>query len=247
MYLWKCWRDNRSTFLLVVAAVAACGAFGLFVRYDPFGWIAAKAEWPRSLWHATAQAMMLTMVGSMPIAGFVFGSNGVGAEFERRTADFLLTRPRSPRYLLWTNWSVGAAMMIALVTLSVLITWMARYEYQGGPARTARGLVGMWIVALTIYSVTYLMTTLARNCRNGVGLGVLVFCAYTGLYVWLKLWFAVEIPFVFQLTFSSGRGGFEVEDASTFLNAANIAILGWLAVCVILTYIAQFVFERQEA
>lgn len=246
MYLWKCWRDTRSTFLIVVGAIVACAAFGLFVQYDPAGWIAAKAEWPRTLWRSTAQAMMLTMIGAMPIVGFVLGAMGVGTEFEKRSADFLLTRPRSRRHLLWTSWGVGAAQMIVLVTLSVTVNWIARYQYPGGPLRTVRGLLGMWLVALTIYSVTYLMTTLARNSRSGVGLAVLVFCAYTGLYTWLKLWYNLEIPFVFQLTFSSGRGAFEVEEASVFLNAANVAMFGWTAVCVALTFAAQYVFERQE-
>jgi ABC-type transport system involved in multi-copper enzyme maturation permease subunit len=243
-YLWKCWRDTRRTFLIFAGAILANSVFGLYVYFDPWGWIAAKAEWPRLLWNSTAQAMMLTMLGATPIVGFLLGAQGVGTEFERRTADFFLTRPRSRAYFLWTSWAFGAAQMMAMVFLSWTMIWLAPYD--GAPPRNVYTLAGMCVVALTIYSVTYLMTTLARNSSYGVCLGVLVFMAYTGLYVWLKLWYEVNIPFLFALVFSSGRAGKEIQEASLLATFSNPEMLGWLAVCGALIFAAQKVFERAE-
>jgi ABC-type transport system involved in multi-copper enzyme maturation permease subunit len=242
-YPWKCWRDTRSSFLFVLSAIAANSALGLFVAYDPFGWIAAKAEWPRTLWTTTAQALMLTMVGLTPVAGFVLGALGVGTEFEQRTADFLLTRPRSRRSLLWMSWAVGAAEMVSLVILSILLVRIA--GHQGAAVKAVRGMVGMCIVALVIYSVTYLTTTLTRSSRHGLSLGMLIFMAYTGLGVWLQLWYEIAIPNMWDMVFSSGRR--EVMSAGFAGELPVPAWFGWLAVCLAFTFFAQYVFERQEA
>lgn len=242
MYLWKCWRDSRSTFLFVLAAILANSALGLYVAYDPLGWIAAKDEWPRSLWITTAQAFMLTMVGLTPVAGFVLGALGVGTEFERRTADFLLTRPRSRRSMLWTSWAFGAAQMVALVILSIMMVRIA--GHQGAAVKNARGMVGMCIVALVIYSVTYLMTTLSRSSRHGLSLGLLTFIAYTGLGVWLQFWYEIAIPNMWDMVFSSGRR--EVLNAGFAGDLPVPVWFGWLAVCLAFVLIAQWRFERAE-
>lgn len=242
MYLWKCWRDTRSTFLFILGGILANSALGLFVAYDPFGWIAAKAEWPRTLWTTTTQALMLTMVGLTPVAGFVLGALGVGTEFERRTAEFLFTRPRSRRSLLWTSWALGAAQMVALVIVSIAMVWIARLK--GAAVSSGRAVVGMCIVALVIYSVTYLMTTLSRSSRYGLSLGMLIFTAYTGLDVWLQLWYEIKIPNMWDMVFSSGRR--EVMSAGFAGDLPVPAWFGWLAVCLIFTFAAQLAFERQE-
>lgn len=235
MYLWKCWRDTRGAFLVIVGALLAVGAFGAYVQFDPFGWIAAKPESSRGLWQVTAGAMVASLTGLVPFAGFFLGALGVGLEFEKRTADFLLTRPRSRRYFLWTSWGLGAAQMIALVLLSLAANWLTLSP--SSSTVSARVFAGMCVVALIIYSVTYLMTTLARNSRHGTGLGVAVFIGYTGLHVWLRLWYDTRIPFFEKLIFSSGRSVAEV---------APGAMLGWLIVCSVLVLVAQFSFERAE-
>lgn len=241
-YLWKCWRDSRSAFLFVLTAMLANSALGLYAAYDPFGWIAAKEEWPRTLWLTTTQALMLTMVGLVPVAGFVLGAVGVGTEFERRTADFLLTRPRSRRSMLWISWALGAAQMVALVILSILLVRIT--GHQGAAVKNIRGMVGMCIVALVIYSVTYLMTTLSRSSRHGLSLGLLAFIAYTGLGVWLQLWYEIKIPNMWDMVFSSGRR--EVLDAGFASDLPVSAWFGWLAVCLAMVLASQWRFERAE-
>ena len=68
MYLWKCWRDTRSAFLGFVAFLLAVGIFSLYVQFDPFGWIAAKPESSRLLWHVASDALGASLRELIPVA-----------------------------------------------------------------------------------------------------------------------------------------------------------------------------------
>ena len=265
MHLWKCWRDTRSLFLIILSAVLVVGACDLCVAFDPFGWIAAQPSDVQVRWQMTAQALLGTMLLALPFAGLVLGALGVGAEFERGTADFLLTRPRSRRHLLWTSWALGAAQIALLVLVSNLfrlapigsgrqgvgslgdflrpptvhrsVTLPHRY-----PVGSLEDFLGPVLVlctmALVFYSLTYLMTTLARNGRNGTALALAVMVAYGSLFATLLKWYDIRIPFfpadLIQLAFPA-------------IDSSSLAIVaGWLAVCLALTLVAQFSFERAE-
>ena len=234
MYLWKCWNDTRSTFLALVGAWLAVGAWGAYVHFDPFGWIAAKPDAAQVNWRMSG-GMVAMLIGLTPLTGFVLGALGVGTEFEKRTAEFLLTRPRARRRLLWTSWSLGAAQMIALVALSLAVNWLARSASGFGARQvSARMFAGMSVLALVIYSVTYLMTTLARNSRHGTGLALAAFTGYSGLYLWLRFWYQIVIPFIREDMFRAGRAD------------AALPLLGWMTVCLALMLVAQFRLDRAE-
>lgn len=238
MYLWKCWRDTRSTFLGIVASLVAVGIFGAYVQFDPFGWIAAKPESSWLLWHMMSDGLGASLSGVIPIAGFILGALGVGVEFERGTADFLLTRPRSRRSFLWTSWWLGAAQILTLVLLAHAITWLTRPDFPATrPSLFFRVPLAMCTVALLTYSLTYLMTTLARNSRNGTGLSLAAISGYIGLYAWLNLWYGITIPIPWDL---SGHPD------GLFAGMEFGSLLGWLAVCLTLMVVTQFRFERAE-
>ena len=234
MYLWKCWRDTRSAFLGIVAGLLAVGIFGAYVQFDPFGWIAAKPESSRLLWHVLSDALGASLKGVIPIAGFILGAMGVGVEFERGTADFLLTRPRSRRSFLWTSWCLGAAQILTLVPLALAINWLTRPDFPAAhPGLFSRVPLAICTVALLTYSLTYLMTTLARNSRNGIGLSVAAITGYTFLHMWLILWHGFTVPLIWELPEHPDR-----VDAGVWF--------GWLAVCLTLMVVTQFRFERAE-
>ncbi len=238
MYLWKCWRDTRGSFFTLLGALLAVGAYCAYVKFDPFGWIAAKPLESRFLWQSLATALLNITVELVPAAGLFLGALGVGVEFEKGTADFLLTRPRSRRYFLWTSWGLGAAQMVVLVLVSNLFQ-LARLGSRRveGPGDFLRSLAALCTLALLCYSVTYVMTTLARNSRNGTALAILAFSAYEGLYAWLRFWYGIYIPFFVNL--------FE----SAFHTTAGFSfapVAGWLSVCLALMLVAQFRMERAE-
>lgn len=236
MYLWKCWRDTRSAFFVFVASALAVGIFGVYVQSDPFGWIAAKPESSRLLWHVLSDGLGASLKGVIPIAGFVLGAMGVGVEFERGTADFLLTRPRSRRTFLWTSWCLGAAQILTLVLLAHTITWLTRPDYSAAqPGLFSRHPLGLCTVTLLLYSVTYLMTTLTRNGRNGTGLSLAVITAYAGLHAWLNVWYGITIPVFWDLS-----------ERHDFAGVTLGFLFGWLAVGLTLMVVAQFRFERAE-
>jgi hypothetical protein len=238
MYLWKCWRDTRSAFRGFVAGLLAVGIFCMYVQFDPFGWIAAKPESSRLLWHMMSDALGAQLSKMIVIAGFILGAMGVGVEFERGTADFLLTRPRSRRSFLWTSWCLGAAQILTLVLLAHAITWLTRPDFSAArPGLVSRDSLGICTVALFTYSLTYLMTTLARNSRNGTGLSLAAITAYTGLHAWLRFWHGITIPLFFDLFERPDR-----VDAGVWFGS----LLGWLAVGLALMVVAQFRFERAE-
>jgi hypothetical protein len=238
MYLWKCWRDTRSVFLGFVGGVIAVGIFGAYVQVDPFGWIAAKPESSRLLWRVVSDALGASLTGVIPMAGFILGAMGVGVEFERGTADFLLTRPRSRRAFLWTSWCLGAAQILTLVLLAHAITWLTRPDFPAArPGLFSRVPLAMCTVTLLLYSVTYLMTTLTRNSRNGTGLSVAAVGAYGGLHAWLSVWYGITIPIFWDMSGHHGR---------LFVGVSFGFLLGWLAVSLTLMMAAQFRFERAE-
>lgn len=238
MYLWKCWRDTRASFFTFLAALLAAGAYAAYVKFDPFGWIAAKPMESRLLWQSLATALLGTTVGLVPVAGLFLGALGVGMEFEKGTADFLLTRPRSRSYFLWTSWGLGSAQMVVLVLVSNLFI-LARLGSRRveAPGDFLRSLVAWCTLALVFYSLTYLMTTLARNSRNGTALAIAVFAGYEGLWLWLRFWYDIHIPFLADLLKHALR------PAADF---SFTPVAGWLTVCLALMLVAQFRLERAE-
>ncbi|MBI1749169.1 MAG: hypothetical protein HY234_02710 [Acidobacteria bacterium] len=239
MYFWKCWRDTRGSFFTFLSALVAAGAYAAYVKLDPFGWIAAKPLESRLLWQGLATALLDTTVHTVPLAGGLFlGALGVGVEFEKGTADFLLTRPRMRRYFLWTSWGLGAAQMVALVLVGCLFL-VARLGRRpmNGPGDFFRLFAAFCTLALFFYTLTYLMTTLARNSRNGTALAILASVGYEGLYAWLRFWYNIYIPFfvnLFETSFHSAAG------------FSFTPVVGWLSVCLALMLVAQFRFDRAE-
>jgi hypothetical protein len=159
-------------------------------------------------------------------------------EFEKRTVDFLLTRPRSRRYFLWASWAVGALQMVALVLAGHVAQLSKKNPNPFAESSVLlRSLVVHSVIALVFFSVTYLMTTLALNTRNGTSLAVLTVVAYLGLHVWLRLWYEVVIPTPWETLGPASRGAEPLP---------VLGMAGWLAVCLVLGLVAQFRFERTE-
>ncbi len=238
MYLWKCWRDTRSTFLVFLGSILAVGALGAYVAFDPFGWVAASPREVQNVWSVTSDAFLTTCLFLVPLLGFVFGAIGVGKEFEKGTLPFLLTRPLARHNLVWSSWAVGFAEILLLVIASVLqLRFLHSRLAHPFETRMFRDILIFAVVASVIYGVTFLMTILARSERKGMNLGVATVVGYTGLQLWVAFGFGIELPGFWAL-YSKLSG--------SFTPIPWLTLLAWFGVATAFVLVAQLWFQRVE-
>jgi hypothetical protein len=192
MYFWKCWRDTRSRFiffLIVVTAVCVFFTIILATRGGPND-VQTSAGVLR-LWPFAAKAV-LGMFGSILtlLAALTLAVSGMGEEFKGQTLGFLLTRPRRRRYWVWTCWAVGVCELGGVVLFAVVATFVA-LRFLSGYVYTWRLLAAtlpLFVGAVAVYSLTYLLTVLARNGEQGIsyGMGILLVDLFLPLagYYW---------------------------------------------------------------
>jgi hypothetical protein len=107
MYLWKCWRDTRVKFLVIL---------GLFVCQG----IAFPGHIGRAMNANATQLrgmffMLLIGVGFIvQTVSWILGIDNVGADIGRSSGDFLLSRPSSRGFFVWTGWMVGMVESVVL-------------------------------------------------------------------------------------------------------------------------------------
>jgi hypothetical protein len=154
-------------------------------------------------------------------------------ESEKGTLDFLLTRPRSRIYFVWMSWLVGMGEMLCLVAVTQAQYLLTRDSplILGSALRT---LVGFVVLSTLIYSLTFLATLLARNSRKGTSLAVAAAVGYSGLALWLRLWFETRIPLFWDLM-GPGMFGFVPR------------VLGWMTLSLLFVLAAQLCFQKTEA
>jgi hypothetical protein len=113
MYLWKCWRDTRVKFLVVLGLFVCQGA--LFGQSGPPG---NATQLPGMFFRLLVLGEFIVLFGS-----WILGADNVGADIGRGSGDFLLTRPSSRGSFVWTGWMVGMVesvlLWIVYSTLSV--------------------------------------------------------------------------------------------------------------------------------
>src|SRR5512140_3312309 len=144
MYFWKCWRDTRARFFVMVL-VGAAVAIGIG-QGDHLEWARQlnayrglpPPEVVRTFWLAAIESL-LTLGGFFAVmTGTLLGVGGIGEEFERGTALFLLSRARSRRYFVWTSALLGSLQALAFAGLFVLSAF--------GSLLHLTGHVGSWRV-----------------------------------------------------------------------------------------------------
>jgi ABC-type transport system involved in multi-copper enzyme maturation permease subunit len=164
MYFWKCWRETRASFYIflflgvVLAAIPwkiteyTVGDMGQ-ARSFALGWL----------------ILLLASSGLASLAGMSFGATGIGEEFSHKTAEFLLTKPRSIRYFVWTGWAANALQFLTLMCAMVLVgasllSWRCHVRLTG---RFLLSFLPGIIMAFLLFGVTYLLGVLLKNGRNG--------------------------------------------------------------------------------
>jgi ABC-type transport system involved in multi-copper enzyme maturation permease subunit len=242
MYAWKCWRDTRVSFYIFLSIDVALAAL-LWRMYFTMSKLPPN-EFLTFAW------LILVFASStlLPLAGISFGATGIGEEFAHKTASFLLTKPRSIRYFVWTAWKANAVQFLALtggmlfVGASIL-PWRSHAPFIG---RLLLAFLPGIVLTFLLFGVTYLLGVLHKNGRNGFlsTLGLVVLFP-TICYV-VKLYWHIHLPSPADM-YPVGIVGELVahpELASTLPHFWPLA--GWLLVALVCPFIAQLVLERTE-
>jgi len=175
------------------------------------------------------------------LIGLLAGCGGIGEEVERGSAAFLLTRPRSRGYFVWSFWLTGSLEVLAFTLTAMLSSYAVLfYDIRRpgpwsflllAPVLTITGLLGIGLVNL--------ITTASSRTKNGVGGGL----AFTVLYLILgyatyalhhlrRIGFPLPTPLaLYHLNWNAAL-------AST--------MLGWLAVSVALVGVSHWIVARSE-
>jgi ABC-type transport system involved in multi-copper enzyme maturation permease subunit len=246
MYVWKCWRDGRTRFIVsVVALLALCVFFSYMQVKFRFGMIGAGPPSSVSQAWSSATCFVLGGVASLftLLCGLVLGASSLGEEFKERTADFLLVRPRRRSYWVWTGWSVGVLELSAMVFLAAATTF-GTLAYLTGHVQTWRPLATAVPLALggaVAYGLTYFMTVVARNGQQGLTYGFGIFFINLLLPVAAIYHPNLHVPSV--LEFMVGACQWVAGRSKAFPTGSLVL---WTAIALAFPFAAQLLLERAE-
>jgi len=242
MYFWKCWRETRVSFYVFLLIAVTLAVLPWKIMDYAMGDLGA-GQFFALAW------MMLVFASSalLSVAGMSLGSTGISEEFAHKTAGFLLTKPRSIRFFVWTAWAANALQFLALTGTMVLmgasiLSWRCHVPFTG---RLLLTFVPGLIMTLLMFGMTYLLGVLHRNGRNGFisCLGVVI--VFPIILKSLEYFWHVHLP--------SPGDMYPVEMSEMILHPELIATLprlwplvGWLLVALACPFIAQLVLERTE-
>jgi ABC-type transport system involved in multi-copper enzyme maturation permease subunit len=242
MYFWKCWRETRGSFyvfLLIVVTFAA-----LLWKFVEF----AVSGLPSEQVFALAWVILVFVCSALvSLAAMSFGATGIGEEFAHKTAEFLLTKPRSVRYFVWTAWAANAAQFLTL-TASLIIVGASVLSWRYHAPLTGRLLLPFvpgLIMTFLIFGMTYLLAVLHKNGRNGFQSSLGIVIVFPIICWALEHFWQIRLPSPADM-YPVGIFGLmsHPELASTFPHLWPLA--GWSAVALACPFIAQLVLERTE-
>jgi ABC-type transport system involved in multi-copper enzyme maturation permease subunit len=176
MYAWKCWRETRTRFFLLLTlslglpSLAIC--FIIFARTN--GQFSSLGRLGHEELRFLADGIREVVIGFSGMlsltAGLLLGATALGNEFEKDTIEYLWTRPRKRANFTWTHWLVciaelsvvlSAAPVFAACVLSLLLGSL-------GDSRVLLFLPLLSILGGVFYlGLTILMTALRRGGTEG--------------------------------------------------------------------------------
>ncbi len=241
MYVWKCWRDSRSNFIVrVIALPALCVSLACMEVKFHFGPSPSVSQ----TW-SFVTSFVLGGVGSLftLLWGLAMGASGLGEEFKERTADFLLVRPRRRAYWVWTGWMVGVLELSVMVFLTVATT-LGTLIFLTGHLPTWRPLataVPLALGGVVAYGLTYFMTVVARDGRVGLSYGFGILFIDLMLPVAAEYYHNVNFPSVLGFMYGACKW---VAGATRAFPTGSLVL--WTAIALALPFAAQLLLERAE-
>ena len=253
MYLWKCWRDTRYLFVtFLVVLMFFPSVFTISARVGRMRTEAATpatgtlvpGESPEERIRSRAQSAWNSLVGFglffVVLAAVSLGSNSPGDDFRQGTLEYLLTRPRTRGYFVWSSWAVGIAEIIVLLLGCVAVRYAVILHATGAfwTWRLAGAVPLLWCVASVSYGLSYFITMAARSGRIGVSCSLLVIASYVFVSAFVRSRWRVDLP-----SPASGIDEWFSHPTAWFLVQK---IWFWTIAAVVLPFVSQVMFERAE-
>jgi len=202
---------------------------------------------PQAVTHAWSSVTRFVLGGVASLftlfLGLLMGVSGPGEEFKERTADFLLVRPRPRSYWVWTGWSVGVLELSVMAVVTVGTTF-GTLIYLTGHVQTWWPLATAVPLALggaVAYGLTYLMTLVARNGRQGLSYGFGILFIDVLLPAAAAYYRNVNLPSVLEFMLGACKW---VAGASRAFPTGSLVL--WTAIALALPFAAQLLLERAE-
>ena len=240
MYFWKCWRETYVSFYVFLFIAITLAAFLMRV-------FTMSGAPPKETFVVAWMLLVFASSTLLSLAGISFGATGIGEEFAHKTASFLLTKPRSIRYFVWTAWTANALQFLALTGSMVLVgasilSWRCHMPVTG---RLLLAFVPGLIVTFLIFGMTYLLAVLHKNGRDG-------FLSSLGVVIVFPI-ICLTVEYRWHIHLPSPADMYSMGMSDLILHpelASNLPhfgpLVGWSLVALACPFIAQLVLERTE-
>jgi ABC-type transport system involved in multi-copper enzyme maturation permease subunit len=177
MYAWKCWRETRARFIVLVIGITAAGIFAVLapgLNEHNGSWSFDRAAYTRNP-AVMAEIFLIPVLlgvlwGSGFLAGAFLGMTSPGSELDTGTIEYLWTRPRARATFLWTHWCISAleVLLVALVPMYVAVGLLSMLT---GNWHQPLLMLAPWLIALlglASLGLTVFMTALRGSASGGL-------------------------------------------------------------------------------
>jgi ABC-type transport system involved in multi-copper enzyme maturation permease subunit len=250
MYAWKCWRETRARFIVLLIASSA---IAILLVLDP-GLKERNGWWYFDRREYTFDpALVVRLVSSMILSGLwgigllsaVFlGVTSSGSEIEPGTIEYLWTRPRTRTSLTWTHWAVCAIeiLLVSAAPLFLAAAVLGALTRDWNLWQLLRAPVVIALAGFPFLGLAILMTALRRSTSGGLIFTAGIIAGYSVLRQVAVGPFHLHIPPLFVSiigwVISSGQAGHGLFPWTAAVRAVALSL--------IFVLLAQYVLKRAE-
>jgi ABC-type transport system involved in multi-copper enzyme maturation permease subunit len=249
MYAWKCWRETRARFVILLTAVLSLAAIFVAEVLTPaphgqFVATVSPAVQADLEMHLLVTGVLQITANIAFLAAFFLGATAVGGELDAGTAEYLWTRPRSRASMSWTHWSVCVAELAVIVFIPNCLA-AAVVANRTGDWKQWSLLLGAPVfvfAALPILGLTMLMAALRRSAAGSLIFASGILAGYIFIGIMAERYWNFHLP---QLsgTLRIWLPGVHTEGATAFPWGAALRVA---ALAVVFPLATQYVLKRTE-
>lgn len=258
MYLWKFWRDTRRGVFIYLASLAGGAVLwllGLHKAMQPGG----VSGGPGMVWMMEVGVTFAFAYFCALVMAFVTGNNNVGSDIGKGTGDFLITRPRSRAYFVWTAWIAGVVELAALIFTTIVVVFATNVLVTGAVWRQVTSplhsaiadkgqsgaldvplmLATIALTAAVVYSLTYFLSVVLRSGQRGVVWSIAILFGYSIGSALLKQFAGITLPSV-NLAEAASHA------PTAWYLAPTVQIIGWTLLSIAFPVAAQISLDRAD-